>query len=120
MRKVIKVIGILFVIALCGIYFLPAVQQYSDIPDEIFILKGSTRTIDIGLPMQADVESTDVVNVSGDRLSDVTDMQSPLVIESVNNGDTTIDLSIFGIVVKTVNVNVSDEIMVIPGGRALG
>jgi stage IV sporulation protein B len=120
LRKIVKILGILFVIALCGVYFLPAVQRYSDIPSEIFIMKGATRTIDIGLPMQADVESTGVVNVSGDTLSDVTDMKSPLVIESVENGDATIDLSLFGIVVKTVNVNVSDEIMVIPGGQSIG
>ena len=120
MRKVIKAFGILFVIALCAVYFLPAMQRYSDIPNDIFILKGSSRTIDLGLPIKADVDSENVVSLSGDTLEDVAGMQSPLVIESIENGDATIDLSVFGIVVKSVKVSVSDEVTVIPGGQSIG
>ncbi len=120
MKKILRVFGILFVAALCAVYFLPAVQSYSNIPNELYIQRGTHKAIDLGLPMKADVEATDVISLSGDTLDDVAGMQSPLVIESVENGDATIELSLFGLPVKQVKVNVSDEVMVIPGGQSIG
>lgn len=120
MRKIIRVIGILFVVALCSVNMLPSVQQYSRIPDDIYIQNGSAKTIDLGLPVEADLKSTGVVSIKSDRLSDSDGMSSPLEIESVDNGKAVIDLSIFGLPVKSVNVNVSDEVMVIPGGHSIG
>ena len=119
-KKIIRILGILFVVLLVGVYFLPAMQSYSSIPDEIYIQKGASRTIDLGLPIEADVESTGVISIGGETLDDVTDMQSPLVIESIESGDATIELSVFGLTVKSVKVNVSDELMVIPGGQSIG
>jgi len=120
LKKILRVFGILFVAALCAVYFLPAVQSYSNIPNELYIQRGTHKAIDLGLPMKADVEATDVISLSGDTLDDVAGMQSPLVIESVENGDATIELSLFGLPVKQVKVNVSDEVMVIPGGQSIG
>lgn len=120
MKKIIKVLGVLFVLALCTVYFLPAVKSYSDIPNEIYIQKGTSKTIDLGLPVKADLQATGVVSISGETLDEAIGMQSPLVIETLNNGDATIELSIFGMPVKNVKVNVSDEIMVIPGGQSIG
>ncbi|MDD5016473.1 MAG: SpoIVB peptidase [Eubacteriales bacterium] len=120
MKKIIKISGILFVILLCVVYFLPAMQSYSNIPSEIYIQKGSTKTIDLGLPVKADVEATNVISITGETLEDVTGMQSPLVIESVDSGDATIELSLFGVTIKSVQVSVSDEMMVIPGGQSIG
>ena len=112
--------GILFVIALCAIYFLPAVQSYTNIPNEIFIEKGSAKTIDLGLPVRADVKSTGVISIGSETLAEATGMQSPLVIESIDNGNAMIELTLFGLPVKSVSVNVSDEKMVIPGGQSIG
>ena len=120
LKKIIKISGVIFVIMLCIVYFLPAVRSYSNIPNEIYIQKGASRTIDLGLPIKADVSATDVINVKGETLEDVTGMQSPLVIESLSSGDATIDLSLFGVTIKSVQVNVSDELMVIPGGQSIG
>jgi stage IV sporulation protein B len=96
------------------------VQSYSHIPSEIYIQKGSSKTIDLGLPIKADVATTGVIDLNSETLGEATGMQSPLVIESVNNGDATIELSIFGLPVKSVKVSVSDELMVIPGGQSIG
>lgn len=120
MKTVIRIIGILFVVALCAVYFLPAVQSYSSIPNEIYIEKGTAKTIDLGLPMQADVKSTGVISLGSETLADATGMQSPLVIETIDSGDATIELTLFGLPVKTVKVNVSEERMVIPGGQSIG
>ncbi len=120
MKKIIRVCGILVVALLCAVYFLPAVRSYSNIPNEIYIQKGTQKAIDLGLPIKADVEAKGVISLSGDTLEEATGMQSPLVIDSVGSGDATIELSIFGLPVKTVRVNVSDEVMVIPGGQSIG
>lgn len=120
MKKIIRVLGILIVIGLSVVYFLPAVQMYTHIPDEVYIQKGTTKTIDLGLPVKAELESTGVVSIEGETLADVTDMMQPLTIESIESGDAAIDLYMFGLPVKRVNVNVSDEVMVIPGGQSIG
>ena len=120
MRKLVRILGILFVIALCAVYFLPAVQSYSNIPNEIYVEKGKAKAIDLGLPMKADVDSTGVISLGSETLSEATGMQSPLVIEPLDSGDATIELTLFGVPVKSVKVNVSDERMVIPGGQSIG
>lgn len=120
MKKIIRLLGILFVVALCVVYFLPAMQSYSNIPNEIYIEKGMAKTIDLGLPMQADVKSTGVISIGSETLAEATGMQSPLVIESIESGDATIELTLLGVPVKSVKVNVSEERMVIPGGQSIG
>jgi hypothetical protein len=79
---------------------MPAVQSYSHIPSEIYIQKGYSRTIDLGLPVKADVASAGVIDINSETLEDVTGMQSPLVINSVGNGDATIELSLLGVPLK--------------------
>lgn len=105
---------------LCAVYFLPAVRSYSNIPNEIYIQKGMQKAIDLGLPVRADVDAAGVISLSGDTLAQATGMQSPLVIDPIESGDATIELSLFGLPVKTLKVNVSDEVMVIPGGQSIG
>jgi stage IV sporulation protein B len=120
LKKIIKISGIIFVLLLCALYFLPAMQSYSHIPSDIYVLRGSARTIDLGLPVKADVRSSNVINITGESLSDAMGMQSPLTIEPVGDGKAVIELSFLGIPVKTVNVSVSESIMVIPGGQSIG
>jgi len=120
LRKFIKIFGLIFVAVLCTVYFLPAVQSYSHIPDEIHIRRGAHKTIDLGLPVRADLLTAGVISISGDTLQSVSGMQAPLTIESLDTGDAMIALSLFGLPVKNVKVNVSDEIMVIPGGQSIG
>lgn len=120
MKKIIRIFGILIVALLCAVYFLPAVRSYSSIPNEIYIQKGTQTAIDLGLPIKADVQAKGVISLSGDTLEEAVGMQSPLVIDSLSSGDATIELSIFGLPVKEVRVNVSDEMMVIPGGQSIG
>ncbi len=119
MKKAVRVFGILFVVLLCAVHLLPSVQRFSSVPDEIYLRKGTSRTLELGLPVQADVGSTGVVNIAGETLEEATGQRS-LVIESVDSGETTISLSLFGLPVKTVKVNVSDDVMVIPGGQSIG
>ncbi len=120
MKKIIRIFGILIVALLCAVYFLPAVRSYSSIPNEIYIQKGTQTAIDLGLPIKADVQAKGVISLSGDTLEEAVGMQSPLVIDSLSSGDATIELSILGLPVKEVRVNVSDEMMVIPGGQSIG
>jgi stage IV sporulation protein B len=109
----------LFVAVLCAVHLLPSVQRFSSVPDEIYLRKGTSRILDLGLPVQADVASAGVVSISSETLAEATGARS-LVIESLDSGETTISLSLFGLPVKTVRVNVSDDLMVIPGGQSIG
>jgi len=108
------------VFALCAVYFLPAVQSYANIPGEIYVEKGVARAIDLGLPVEAEVDSTGVVSLGGETLAQATGMQRPLVIQPVKNGDATIELKLLGVPVKRVKVNVTEERVVIPGGHSIG
>lgn len=119
MKKAVRVFGILFVAVLCAVHLLPSVQRFSSVPDEIYLRKGTSRILDLGLPVQADVASAGVVSISSETLAEATGARS-LVIESLDSGETTISLSLFGLPVKTVRVNVSDDLMVIPGGQSIG
>lgn len=119
MKKAVRVLGILFVVLLCAVHLLPSVQRFSSVPDEIYLRKGTSRTLELGLPVQADVSSTGVVSIAGETLEEATGQRS-LVIESVDSGETTISLTLFGLPVKTVKVNVGDDVMVIPGGQSIG
>jgi len=107
------------VVLLCAVHLLPSVQDFSSVPDEIYLRKGTSRTITLGLPLEADVKSSGVVSLSGQTLEEATGERS-LTIQSVDSGETTISLSLFGLPVKTVKVNVSDDVMVIPGGQSIG
>ncbi len=120
MKKIIKISGIVFVLLLCALYFLPAMRSYANIPNEIYVQRGTTKTIDLGLPIKADVKTKGVVNVTSETLEDAAGMQSPLLIEPLDNGETNIELSILGLPIKNVKVSVSDELMVIPGGQSIG
>jgi len=120
LKQIIRILGILFVLALCAVYFLPAVQSYSKIPGEIYVEKGVAKTIDLGLPVEAEVDSADVVSLGGETLAEATGMQRPLVIQPLSNGDATIELKLLGVPVKKVKVNVTEERMVIPGGHSIG
>ena len=104
---------------LVTVHLLPSVQQFSSLPNEIYLRKGASRTIELGLPVEADVGSTGVVSLSGQTLEEATGQRS-ITIQSVDSGETTISLSLFGLPVKTVRVNVSDDVMVIPGGQSIG
>ncbi len=119
MKKAVKALGMLFVAALVAVHLMPSVQQFSSVPDEIYLRKGAMRTIELGLPVDADVASTNVVSISGETLAEASGDRS-LTIESVGSGETTISLSLFGLPVKTVKVNVTDDVMVIPGGQSIG
>ncbi len=120
MKKVIRVSGIIFVLLLCALYFLPAMQSYANIPDEIYVQRGTSKTIDMGLPFKADLKSEGVINITSETLENAAGMQSPLLIEPVDNGEASIELSILGLPIKNVKVSVSDELMVIPGGQSIG
>ena len=117
--KIIRLLGILLVFALCAVYFLPAVQSYANIPGEIYVEKGVAKTIDLGLPVEAEVDATDVVSLGGETLAQAT-MQRPLVIQPVKNGDAIIELKLLGVPIKKVKVNVTEERVVIPGGQSIG
>ena len=120
LKKFVRAAGILIVLALCTLYFLPAMQQYADIPREIYLQSGASKTIDLGLPVEADIKTQGVVNIGGETLEEAAGMHSPLVIESVGSGDATIELKVLGLPVKHVDVCVSEEVMVIPGGQSIG
>ncbi len=86
MKKAIKVLGILIVAFLCVVHLLPSVQRFSSVPDEIYLRKGTSRTLELGLPLQADVNSAGVVNISSETLEDATGERA-LRIESLESGE---------------------------------
>lgn len=106
-----------------------AVQIYNIIsfPSQIDILRGEHETIDILFPftlkLQQDNNKTNVIKFLQDE-----DDQSLKVsvrhsyrFESVKNGKAKIEFKLFGVIpIKNVNINVVDNLYLVPGGNTIG
>ncbi len=87
------------------------------LPERLFILDGSTKTLDVGIPFlyKVETDSVEVLSFKGDSLSD------KLKLAPHNTGSTKLRFSLFGLIpVKDVKVTVGEERMLVPGGQSIG
>lgn len=119
MKKAVKICKIMSFILLSIFSFLcfSVVLLTDALPENIFMLDGSTKTLDISMPFLYDVksDSVEVLALKGDTLSD------KLEISSKNSGSAHIRFSLFGVIpVKNVKITVGEERMLVPGGQSIG
>ena len=103
-----------------GALFLRTAQ----IPDSIFLTKGSSRTVEFHLPFSAKIsaDTKDVIQFSGTSLKDeIYGMDEPLIMTTQNSGSTSVSFDLFGLIpLKQIEVTVGDQVLLYPGGQSIG
>ena len=97
----------------------------AEIPRNIFLTDGSSRTFEFGFPFSAriDEQAQDVIRFSGTSLrdTDAYDMADPLTITTEKSGRASFSVNLFGLIpVKDIDVTVEDEVLLYPGGQSIG
>lgn len=110
-----KSAGLVATFLLAASWFSPMQQTLRDMPDTLALTQGQMRTISLGgLALQSDALT---VTSSGDEtLASV----GAVNVVSQQTGTSEMLLTLFGIPLKKVEVRVSPEKRLIPGGMALG
>ncbi|BBF41947.1 stage IV sporulation protein B [Lachnospiraceae bacterium KM106-2] len=117
---------VLLLIVLCGIVGFGYYKIDSQIPDTIHIVKNKKVKFNFSLPVQADLceEDVSVIKLNNKKLNQNQvhiDFDSPFTIQSTKTGHYLLQLKLFGIFqYKTINVNVINDIKLIPGGSSIG
>lgn len=124
-QKAFKIIGIMLALAILSLNFIPQIQGFNKLPNEIFVRNGNTSIIDIGVPFQARIigENSEVLKLNGTSLKDVDtyDLNKPIEISPVKSGDTSLVFNLFGFLpVKSIDVKVRDSKRLIVGGQCIG
>ncbi|MBP3411119.1 MAG: PDZ domain-containing protein, partial [Clostridia bacterium] len=93
----------------------PQVQAIGELPDKVSLTAGSNTILSFALPVSARLES-------GDTQATLTKMEDGVEISAGGEtGTAKLFLRLLGLVpVKQVDVEVSDELRLIPGGKSVG
>lgn len=112
-KQLIKYVsGIILIIALLALPFLPTVKSYLTIPTEVNLYTNSTETFQISTSDQAfelmDQDDQQIVEIDNNNVK-------PLKI-----GETNLNYQYKDFPLKKINVNVNQQYQVIPGGQSIG
>ena len=93
----------------------PQVQAIGELPDRLSLTAGDEAVLNFALPVSARLES-------GDTQATLTEMKDGVAISAgEETGTARLILRLLGLVpVKQVDVEVSDELRLIPGGKSVG
>ncbi len=121
LKKWNRAVGWMMAFTLLALNFTPQAQSIRALPDTVSFVKGQEISFDFVLPMTVSYEgeAAQVLSNEGETLSDVGVKGMTLV--SNEKGKGTVTLSLFGLIpVKTMTVSVLDDMVLIPGGLAVG
>jgi stage IV sporulation protein B len=124
-HRMSKLLGILIVTILVGLYFIPGVQGLMTLPDEISLNSGKQQIYDFKLPVDVKISGDDigVLKFNGTTLKEKNyySLNEPITIEPNKSGDTDFTVNLFGFLpLKDIKVSVSDKTLLIPGGQSIG
>lgn len=105
-------IGIVLLGFLIGLVFLKPVQQYFSIPNHLLLFKGEHQTLFSSTPVFSHVKTES----SGTAVTSSGKGQ----LQASQKGHSEVTLTMGGIPIKTVDVNVAPDIRVVPGGQSIG
>lgn len=108
-----KMIGVILLVSLIGIGFLPPVQEYVSIPNKIVMFKGEEVKVSSALPVFADSNSDAVYTISKQN-------NRALSVKGEESGEDQMLLKMADFPVKNVDVKVLSDFRVIPGGQSIG
>lgn len=98
----------------------PPVTQIRELPDSISLTKGYSSQWSFLLPIESEVSEEDqrVLSSTDQTLSDV---ESQVSLTGRRTGEARVQLKLMGLLpIKTVQVNVQPERLVVPGGQSIG
>lgn len=116
-------LGLLTVFIISFLGASVAEGRLSPFPDELNLLQGHDRQLNVALPVQASVsvDRPDVVRLNGRTEPSMVSLGSPLELSPIRSGVAKLNMKLFGqIPLKTVKVNVIPDLKVIPGGQTIG
>ena len=108
-------VGVVLSVLLLLSWFSPAQQALRALPDRLEMTRGQVSTLYLGA-LTASGEALTVTRSDDERLQDT----GAVTVVAQSSGTTEMLLSLLGIPVKRVEVQVSEEKRLIPGGQALG
>ncbi|TCS72510.1 SpoIVB peptidase [Effusibacillus lacus] len=119
-----RILGLILAALAVALFSSTPIHQWATTPSQIRILEGHSTLLKLGLPVSATVTTTNshVATVKGTPDSRLAfNLKQPIQIESLAQGDTDVQVKLFGILpVKSVHVSVVPDIKVIPGGQSIG
>ncbi|MGI5900643.1 MAG: SpoIVB peptidase [Christensenellales bacterium] len=121
LKKWNRAVGWMMAFTILALNFTPQAQSIRSLPDTVSFVKGQEISFDFVLPMTVSYEgeAAQVLSNEGETLSDVG--VKGMTLTSSQEGKGTITLSLFGFIpVKTMTVSVLDDMVLIPGGLAVG
>ncbi|MDR2506068.1 MAG: SpoIVB peptidase [Oscillospiraceae bacterium] len=114
-----KSIGVfLAALALIVNYSTP-VKALRELPDDLTIHVGEERVLDLGLPMGVSVDGGGALSVASSQDQTLEQAKS-LRMSAQEEGNATVSLTWLGLPLKSMNVQVSAERKLIPGGQSIG
>jgi stage IV sporulation protein B len=121
LKKWNRAVGWMMAFSLLALNFTPQAQSIRSLPDTVSVVKGQEISFDFILPMTVSYEgeAAQVLSNEGETLSDVGVKGVTLISNHEGNG--TVTLSLFGLIpVKTMTVSVLEDMVLVPGGLAVG
>lgn len=120
-----RMAGLILASLLVFLFRSTPVYEWVTTPTNIRILEGHSTMLTLGLPVSATVTTSNsqVATVHGSHTETRTafNLKHPLQIDSLTQGDTDVQVKLFGILpLKSVHVSVVPDIKVIPGGQSIG
>lgn len=104
-----------------GLYCSPQMETIRSLADTYYLQPGQTRELPFlnEHSLSVEGESVEVRSSSDESLQDAIS-SSGVEINGLTEGNSQLTISMFGVPVKTVSVNVEQSRIVIPGGQAIG
>lgn len=121
MKTYRKWLGIIFGLDLGLIAGLLFFQYKSQIPNQVWLVKGKEASFQFDIPASGKVYSQDEAKSIGEDTYPVINLREPFTMSGSEEGSYTMDVLLFGILpLKTVDVTVMDEAYAIPCGTPVG
>ncbi len=130
-KKNIYIFLLVVILFSIGIFGVMVVAGVSNLPDEIYLIGGNSRTLDVELPFglsirngtKNDVQSISAIKLNGTSLSEeaVYQLDTPIIISSDAEATASVSVDLFGLItIKNIKITAVDEVFLVPGGQCIG
>ncbi|MDD4797307.1 MAG: SpoIVB peptidase [Eubacteriales bacterium] len=114
-KQIKRIAGWALSLALLALNYSSPVKTFFSLPDTLNLQLGQSQGLNLGFSLPAQPQDANVLGVEGDTLG------GDLQLDPVSCGNTQLELKLFGLVpVKKIDVVVSPQKMLIPGGQSIG